>query len=123
MQARRRMAALAGSTILALAVVPIATATPAAAETCSREVNLGLTDGSVKITYRVCKQIDNGATQKKLSGTLYDRKTNGYNACATITMGGGVFPTQTFGYSTGSSMPVDTGWVDGNDAKVKLSNC
>lgn len=80
MNAVQRLAAMAGSAVLALAVVPITTATPAAAATCT---SWSITESWGKVTYKVCSVVyTSGNKAQNVSGTVTDLKTDGYEPVA-----------------------------------------
>jgi hypothetical protein len=93
-------------------------ASPAqAAVTCGLERTKGLTDGSVRLTYTVCRDTDPART--RVSGRLYDEKENGYNACATITWSSGWSHTVVSDDYRG----FDTGYLRGSVTGISIFNC
>lgn len=84
MNAAQRLAAIAGTAVLALAVVPITTATPAAAAAkCTKPQSIAKSWG--KVTYTVCTVVyTSGNKAQNVSGTVTDLKTDGYKVNASF---------------------------------------
>lgn len=99
----------------ALAALVLATPAPAAASGCVGGYSKSLKDGSVKMNYSICTNTI--GDRKWLTGTLYDTKENGMNACAAV-----LFGLKPYVYKTGSQLSIKTP-SHSSSPKVTLANC
>ncbi|MGW8993920.1 hypothetical protein ACWGRF_28875 [Streptomyces zhihengii] len=123
MRVAQRLAALAGSAVLAATGLTALTATPADAATCvgPKNVRGGDKEGTWgKLAYSVCSFKDGtNRVFTMAEGGVTDLRTDGCNVKATIEFVG--YNPKTYVYTTGSSQSFETGYHVTSTPKASLS--
>ncbi len=119
MRVAQRLAALAGSAVLAATGLTTLTATPAEAATCAGPKHVRGGDWG-KVSYSVCSYRDGtNRVFTMAEGRVTDLKTDGCKVKATIEFGG--YSHRTYEYTTGSSRSFETDYNVTSTPEASLS--